>query len=878
MSLPFLHGFRIDISQIPSYPEFADHEFQEPIDKRLAELLLSSSDRKLTKEMKDRFRNSVYNHLSHDTPGMLHSTWSRRHGFGRFYPDNQISMTPQSRFIKHSMYSFLRWRDLDMVKAHPSIGVSVAKQCTNNTTSFVAKQIELYIQQFPRYCDIIRQHHQLDELQNRLTDDDIKYLFNLTLYGGGMDRWVQGLAEGDKAGGYKTKKVKNPKTPHPEYTQFKACVTKMNQTIFTENPEMANILKQPGEESWKTRNRVVSYWYQTIECHVLYITYKYLVDVANIIQPYHCVLEYDGLCIPPHENHRNVDMSRVLVQLNEHILSTTGLSDVKMKWKTYGKEVRKKIIQQRKEEEKRNLRQQQEDTFMDIIDRDEADDDVENMERDELEAGEEGSSDVNSTDHDSEDENGGEETGQQNMTNQQQESFDRMKAEFENTNFKLIWKSCFGMETKLLDGTTQVLYKNQTEMRLSYSHLNIGKSKNGKPKPFFDVWMNCPAMRMYDTTGLFPNPADCPPNMYNIWTPFRMELYNTQPYERDETAETAFLNHILILCNREPEVAEYIVKFIAHIIQYPEHKPTKVPVFISQQGAGKGTLLDLLEKLLGTTRMLVTDKPHQVVWGTYNPLMSSAMVVVLDDCVPDEVKDAEKSLKGLISNPEIIIRDLYRSPVPQKSLHRFIVCSNEDRIIKVDESQRRYLFVRCSDELCNPMGADAAKTQYFDRMHAMMNNLNSLRSIYDYLKYRINVPMNFDGLTVPVTTFHHLKVEEHRDFLDLFMEWFSVQKYGHAEHVILTPKGFHDAFEEWRGLEDFNAKFELNQRKLGINISKKYMNFVQVVDSHRKKYYLLRLREVKYNKCRVERSEHTEQPIQSSSTIPQSFAPTFQPH
>ena len=94
MSLPFLHGFRIDISQIPPYPEFADHEFQEPIDKRLAELLLSSSDRKLTKEMKDRFRNSVYNHLSHDTPGMLHSTWSRRHGFGRFYPDNQISMTP----------------------------------------------------------------------------------------------------------------------------------------------------------------------------------------------------------------------------------------------------------------------------------------------------------------------------------------------------------------------------------------------------------------------------------------------------------------------------------------------------------------------------------------------------------------------------------------------------------------------------------------------------------------------------------------------------------------------------------------------------------------------------------------------------------------
>jgi hypothetical protein len=50
---------------------------------------------------------------------------------------------------------------------------------------------------------------------------------------------------------------------------------------------------------------------------------------------------------------------------------------------------------------------------------------------------------------------------------------------------------------------------------------------------------------------------------------------------------------------------------------YPEIK-TIVPTFISKQGAGKGSLLKLLSKMLGAKNVLEITNPKRDIWGDFN--------------------------------------------------------------------------------------------------------------------------------------------------------------------------------------------------------------------------------------------------------------------
>ena len=107
--------------------------------------------------------------------------------------------------------------------------------------------------------------------------------------------------------------------------------------------------------------------------------------------------------------------------------------------------------------------------------------------------------------------------------------------------------------------------------------------------------------------------------------PFEMELYNS-PYDKRPVALQVILNHIKILCNYEEPVYDYFVKWIAQMIQYPEKKSI-MPTLISKEGAGKGTLIELLRRMLGAKKVFETTSPSRDVWGPFNGIMVNSFLV-----------------------------------------------------------------------------------------------------------------------------------------------------------------------------------------------------------------------------------------------------------
>ena len=175
MAMEFLNGFELVIEKLPNYDEFKG-AFNEIIDKKLCNLIMESDNEKLTPSMKSAFLNQIINNLNEK--GELVVNHNQRFNVGRFYPDNDKSPIAQARIIKHTLFYYLGWKDIDQVKGHPTIICEVGR--LNN---IIFEGIKFYINNFDKICNELIDYYSI-EGGTPLNKDDVKYVFNMTIYGG----------------------------------------------------------------------------------------------------------------------------------------------------------------------------------------------------------------------------------------------------------------------------------------------------------------------------------------------------------------------------------------------------------------------------------------------------------------------------------------------------------------------------------------------------------------------------------------------------------------------------------------------------------------------------------------------------------------------
>tara|TARA_R110002126_G_scaffold266788_1_gene410142 strand:+ start:1482 stop:3770 length:2289 start_codon:yes stop_codon:yes gene_type:complete len=341
-------------------------------------------------------------------------------------------------------------------------------------------------------------------------------------------------------------------------------------------------------------------------------------------------------------------------------------------------------------------------------------------------------------------------------------SYDDMKVRFERTHCKIVSKAMY-----ICEGD-QVLYYTEQKFKSAYRELKYyaegfnkkGESVGLKPNKFIDKWMDDEKLRKYRDVAIYPPPLVCPADIYNLWVPFRISRY-TSPYAKHEVGLERFKSHIHILCGEDEPVAEYFTKWLAQMFQYPATK-TVMPTFISEEGAGKGTLIELISAMMGAGKTLVTTQPSRDVWGDFNALMCSAFFVNLNEMSPKETKDSIGKIKGLITDPQLTINKKGIDAFTIESFHRFLGTTNNEDPWKVKKDDRRNLIIRSSDTLCGDK-------EYFTETHALFQDLTVRRTIYDYL---MSIPDmdKFGSLPMPTTQYQEDVKEANRSVIDRWVE------------------------------------------------------------------------------------------------------------
>jgi Family of unknown function (DUF5906) len=286
-----------------------------------------------------------------------------------------------------------------------------------------------------------------------------------------------------------------------------------------------------------------------------------------------------------------------------------------------------------------------------------------------------------------------------------------------------------------------------------------------------------------------------------------MEILNDIPYTSRPDGLQFILDHILMLCDYDDVMYQYFIRWIAFMFQKPEIKITCV-ILISKPGAGKTSLILLLKKLMGGKKVFECSDPARDVWGSFNSLMMDAFLVNLSELEYADSKDSLGKIKALITDEDITINQKGISPITVRSYHHFIGTTNKENPIKIEKGERRFFIVRSSDD-------KIGNRPHFDKMYSLMEDIDVLRSCYDYFK------------TLDLTGYNpqDIPLSEHKESLkelsvspiEDWLREYTFENKLNTEIITLSGSSIHQLFKDWSVVE--NRKYDITSTNLAIKLT-----------------------------------------------------------
>jgi len=311
--------------------------------------------------------------------------------------------------------------------------------------------------------------------------------------------------------------------------------------------------------------------------------------------------------------------------------------------------------------------------------------------------------------------------------------------------------------------TGQHTIRNKSDfITLTEPCMYVGE-KDGKAvkKSFTKKWLGDPERKEYSCLDCFPNEAKCPTNVYNTWNKFDMQkVVDFDPYKDEGLKDLK--NLIFALTSENLEHSEYLEKWIAHAIQFPDVKSQICPVIISVEGCGKGTLVSFLTRMLGNNKVYETSNPAQHVWGQFNSMITDSKIIVLNEVSKKDMSETGR-LKSLITEDMITINQKGAKSYKQKFYGEFIVTTNNHDPINLSKDNRRMVILKATDKYKNDM-------VFWSKMHKHLEDTDTMKVCFDYFNNMDINQTTLRNLPKPVSQAEKDNLEANRSAVDLFQE------------------------------------------------------------------------------------------------------------
>ena len=378
------------------------------------------------------------------------------------------------------------------------------------------------------------------------------------------------------------------------------------------------------------------------------------------------------------------------------------------------------------------------------------------------------------------------------------QEYEMKKQLFETFHFKVMSPACFGRIA--YDKTHIMAVKDLAPM---YENVTIYDPKKDCNVSFISKWRTDINIRCYERLDFLPYPAPCPDYIYNTFHGLRAEKLH------GEGSISPFLDQLKLLVGKDEAGYEYMLNYLAHMVQKPGELPLVAILFKSDEGTGKNLFFEnFCNKLFGNDFLLVASEIEKVL-GRFS-MIDNKLMVVLDETTGKDGFSNSDRIKSIITSEQIPWEQKGVNGIKLNNCGRYIFLSNNNTPLKISSTDRRMVVFKCSNDHRND-------TVYFKQLLNAFNDDGCVRSFYEFLMNRdIDV---WDRINSRPITKEYLDIQSAT--IPVMVQWLKelIQTYNNAEEneqLLLTMRPASELFKDFtRWLTENGFDFKYNTTSFG---------------------------------------------------------------
>ncbi len=371
-------------------------------------------------------------------------------------------------------------------------------------------------------------------------------------------------------------------------------------------------------------------------------------------------------------------------------------------------------------------------------------------------------------------------------------NYDVVKADFEKEHL-MIMSPCIFIREKIIDGKRSYYCYNRNDFMnvvAPYKYCEYNADGERVEHKFFGRWLEDPKRRHYDTIEFIPK-KEVRNNVYNTFNGF--EITDETECVYDENAVKIFTDHIDFLVGYESEAKEYVIKYLAHLIQKPYELPAVALLFKSKQGFGKDKLLDIVSSILGKDYLHRTANVEDI-FGNFNADVKDKLIIQLNELEGKDGFSNKEKLKNFITETSTSINDKNVKKYTQNNYSRVIIMSNNAQPVEIPVDDRRFAVFQSHFE--------KPSSEYFKNLVDIEDDKNKLASIHRFLSAVKLSNFDLRNRRPKTKAYKEMRTMNQNPFYPYLLSNFEGDKYKNTFISSKTRKGSGDVYVKSKDLLD----------------------------------------------------------------------------
>lgn len=342
-----------------------------------------------------------------------------------------------------------------------------------------------------------------------------------------------------------------------------------------------------------------------------------------------------------------------------------------------------------------------------------------------------------------------------------EEQYQMYKDIVEKKYFMVNKPCCFGY----LDNENKLQLESYRNMKdIILKTYNFSK-KNDKGKEigfnFIEKWTSDINRRIYEGIVFEPNKTEEElKGYYNLFTGFEYESVN---YEEKKDDVEEILKFIKSLVIDDEKCYNYLIEWIARIIQLKTRTEQSVILYSHAHGVGKSFIHKLISNIFGKKYVTVI-KTIEEISKEFNSQFENKFLIYADE-IKAKSSNLYDDLKNIITAPTININRKGIESFQTSNYNNLIFTTNTYNMCKIEKDDRRLTIIDCVEK---PFSDET-----YIKLHKYLENTDVMASLFNYFKnYKLS------------ETFKVISTEHKRDLQDFFMPTAIKYVYTHINTLL----------------------------------------------------------------------------------------------